>query len=269
MILYTFPNIVKAKVIKRPSATIRSPYVADIMINNHIYLAHSPSLGCCGLADAGATVWVRPLEGKHTKCDYQICLSDIYTKKHHVQIGLHPKCAESIAEKALKHGFVHHLQVVYLEKEKTFLNSRFDFYGQTIDNVPFICEVKTVPLADYADVSARERKRMNFDDKAYNEKIAYFPDGYRKHKDAPVSPRATKHVRELAQLKRIHPTWRCVLLFIIQREDVSSFQTSRLDKTYVDAVYDAHQNGVEIKTIQVKWDHGEAHFIRNDLPITL
>lgn len=269
MILYSFPNLVQAKIIRRPSKTIRSPYVSDIIVNKKIYLAHSPSLGCCGMADTGATVWARPLESAHTKCDFQVCVAQITTQGHTVFVGLHPKCAEHIAEKALKHGYVSDLSVVYVEREKTFLTSRFDFYGLTEENVPFVCEVKTVPLADYADVPKRQRKRMDFSKKTYNDKIAYFPDGYRKHKSAPVSPRATKHINELAELKRMHPLWRCVLLFVIQREDVSSFQTSVLDPTYKEAVHKAHLTGVEIKTIQVRWDHGNAHFVRNDLPMHL
>ena len=269
MILYSFPNLIRAKIIRRPSVNIRSPYVSDIIVNKKKYLAHCPSLGSRGMADAGATVWVRPLESAHTKCDYQVCVAQITTRGYTVFVGIHPKCAENIAENALKYGYVSDLSVVYVEREKTFLTSRFDFYGLTEENVPFVCEVKTVPLADYADVPTRQRKRMDFSKKAYSDKISYFPNGYRKHKNAPVSPRATKHINELAELKRMHPLWRCVLLFVIQREDVSSFQTSVLDLTYKEAVQKAQQTGVEIKTIQMRWDHGDAHFVRNDLPIHL
>lgn len=60
------------------------------------------------------------------------------------------------------------------------------------------------------------------------------------------------------------------MCFVIQRIDVSHFQTSNIDKIYKDAVYKAWQNGVEIKTIQVEWNQqGECRFVRNDLPISL
>jgi hypothetical protein len=39
----------KAVIINRPSKNIKSPYLADILINNKIELAHSPSLGLSGL----------------------------------------------------------------------------------------------------------------------------------------------------------------------------------------------------------------------------
>ena len=57
---------------------------------------------------------------------------------------------------------------------------------------------------------------------------------------------------------------------IAKDNDVKHFQTSNVDLIYKKAVYDAHQNGVEIKTIQVEWTKdGRCHFVKNDLPIQL
>ena len=65
-------------------------------------------------------------------------------------------------------------------------------------------------------------------------------------------------------------TVRAILCFVIQRSDAKQFQTSNVDLIYKDAVKQAYQNGVEIKTIQVDWNkQGQCHFIRNDLPISL
>ena len=47
---------------KRPSATCKTPYVADIITNGEKTLAHSPSLGCCGIADKGRTVLTCPIK---------------------------------------------------------------------------------------------------------------------------------------------------------------------------------------------------------------
>ena len=76
------------------------------------------------------------------------------------------------------------------------MNSRFDFYGIS-DNKPFILEVKNVPLADYVDCENKEKKNMNFDNYDFKDKISYFPDGYRKKKNQPISERAIKHINEL------------------------------------------------------------------------
>ena len=105
--------------------------------------------------------------------------------------------------------------------------------------------------------------------KEFNDKSAYFPDGYRKKKNEVVSPRALKHIQELEEIA-LQGKMRAILCFIIQRKDVSLFQTSNLDPIYKEAVYKAHQNGVEINTLQVQWTrNGECYFIRNDLPISL
>ena len=72
-----------------------------------------------------------------------------------------------------------------------------------------------------------------------------------------------------AQLKREDPHLRTILLFVIQREDECTFQPSRLDPTYLEAVRNAVLDGVELKTLQIVWKKNKAHFLRNDLPINL
>ena len=48
------------------------------------------------------------------------------------------------------------------------------------------------------------------------------------------------------------------------------FPTINIDPLYKHAVKTAWKNGVEIKTVQVKWDEtGKCVFVRNDLPINL
>ena len=270
MILFEFEKLYRAKVLFRPSKIIKSPYVADIKLwgKEEQLLGHSPALGCCGLIEKNEYVYVRKLCGK-TKCRYQICLAELKTKGEKVLVGVFPRSAELIAKKAILYGLIPELDVQTLESEKKHLNSRFDYDGILKNGNPFICEVKNVPLADYADVTATERKKMDFSDFKYNDKIAYFPDGYRKKKSDPVSPRATKHINELLEIKKKHPHFCCVLLFIIQRDDASSFQPSRLDQTYLDAIRKASKGGVLIKTIQVKWRKNKAYYVRNDLPINL
>ena len=62
-------NIIRAQVVKRPSATCKSPYVADVIIDGSdiVELAHAPSLGCDGMADKGAIVYVT--ENKNPKAN--------------------------------------------------------------------------------------------------------------------------------------------------------------------------------------------------------
>ena len=51
-LVYNFNFIHQASIIKRPSKTSKTPYVADIILNNDETntetMGHCPALGCCG-----------------------------------------------------------------------------------------------------------------------------------------------------------------------------------------------------------------------------
>ena len=126
-------------------------------------------------------------------------------------------------------------------------------------------EVKNVPLADYEDVCIKDRKKMCYDERAIDSKIAYFPDGYRKKSTDTVSPRALKHIRELTLIKKESIT-RCIMCYVIQRTDVDRFQPSIIDPEYRQAFKEAVEAGVEIITLVVRWTRdGEAYFVKDDL----
>ncbi len=278
-------DLIEGNVIKRPSRIIKTPYVADIMPVNsdHEVLAHTASLGCCGLADVGASVLMAPSkvtsnkksdEGK-IKCEYKVYLSVIKERNSEIIVGIHPKLAEDLTEVALKNNLLQKLQNIKSHKRETSIyvkdkvDSRFDFTGIDDQGVPFIMEVKNVPLADYEDIYAKDRKKKCYDDRSINSKVAYFPDGYRKKVVDTVSPRALKHIKELTLIKSESKT-RCIMCYVIQRTDVESFQPSIIDPEYREAVKEAVNAGVEIITLVVKWNkEGNAYFVRDDLPINI
>lgn len=292
-------TLYEAQVIKRPSKYIKTPYVADVSLLDPVskvgmvedgekeqqtVLAHSASLGCCGLADKDAHVLMTKMKadknpkGKE-KCAYRICLAVIPYCENGVQketiVGIHPKLAEELVENALYHNCLSKLQnISNLKREVSIrigdkVNSRFDFTGVDDNNIPFILEVKNVPLADFEDVTSKDKKKMDFTGRDYNSKVSYFPDGYRKKSADPVSPRALKHIRELEIICN-ETKVRCILCFVIQRTDIDRFTTSQIDMEYKNAVKQAANNGVEIYTLVVEWRRdGTAHFVRDDLPILL
>jgi DNA-binding sugar fermentation-stimulating protein len=180
-----------------------------------------------------------------------------------------------LTESALRNNLLSRLTNVKSYKKETkicvpdLVDSRFDFSGIGENGIPFIMEVKNVPLADYEDLTAKDRKKMCFDDRDINSKVAYFPDGYRKKSSDPVSPRALKHINELAIIKRMSKT-RCIMCYVIQRTDIDRFQPSIIDPEYREAFKDAMKSGVEIITMVVKWNReGEAYFIKDNLFINL
>lgn len=280
MQLIKIDGLIEASVIKRPSKTIKTPYVADVTLDNSSeeFLAHTAALGCCGLADIGAQVLMTLMPvsksgNQKQKCKYRIYLSIQKQGDFETIIGIHPKLAEDLCENALQKNCLSILRNIKSYKRETVIyikdkvDSRFDFSGVDENGIPFIMEIKNVPLADYEDLTSKERKKMDFTGRDWNSKVAYFPDGYRKKSTDPVSPRALKHVRELTTIKK-ETKVRCILCFVIQRNDVNRFTASLIDEEYRLAVKEAIDSGVEIITLVVKWNRdGVAEFIRDDLPI--
>ena len=268
MLLFNL-KLQQGTVIKRPSSTCKTPYVADVKIDNKIILAHSSALGCCGLADKEAIVYMEKCDNEKNKCDYRIMLSKIYEKNQSILIGINPKLAERIVDKCLELNLLNCVKDrKSYEREKKFLNSRFDFAGVDCNNKPFILEVKNVPLADYIDCISKEKKKFDFSELPYNSKISYFPDGYRKKVKDTVSPRALKHIKELEEL--VSQGYRSIICYVIQRTDVASFQPSLIDPIYREAVIKAKENGVEIITIVAQWtEEGNVYFIKDDLQINI
>jgi sugar fermentation stimulation protein A len=249
MIVYSHNEVLtRAIILKRPSATCKTPYVADVKLDeSNSTLAHTPALGCCGLNDKDATVYVLPMKNPK-KCTHSV---ELALANDNTLVGTNPKLAETLVENCLNKNYIDTLKnVKNYKREKTFKNSRFDFHGFDENNKEFIMEVKSVPLAK--------------DDKRVEKKMAYFPDGYRKSKKDTISPRALKHVNELCEIKTENPdNIRCILCFVIQRDDVDGFMISEDDNIYREAVMDAYVDGVEVISIVISWNiNGEASFVK-------
>ena len=274
--MYQLTQLTYGKIIKRPSASCKTPYVADVTINDEdsCVLAHTPALGCCGLSDKDSYVFMTQATSKNI-CSYKVQLASLYEPKigKNILIGINPKLAEELVMSSLQQnllGFLKDLKSFQREKKIENTNSRFDFVGIDVNDKPFIMEVKSVPLADYIDCTAKERKTYSdesFEHVPYNEKIAYFPDGYRKKAKDPVSPRALKHLNDLMMLSN-EGIYRTIMCYVIQREDVSSFQPSVIDEAYRNMFYKAQEAGVEMHAIQFLWsEDGSVKLINDNLVI--
>ena len=253
--IYKIENLTKGVVAKRPSAICKTPYVADVIIGESKELVHTPALGCCGLCDRSSMILSSPLITNGI-CSYRAELSFVYEPKidKHILVGTNPKLAETLIDESLKQNVLPFLKVKEYKREVKIenTNSRFDFAGVDKDGNPFIMEIKNVPLADYIE------KDVNPDDMDYTEKTAYFPDGFRKSAKDPISPRALKHMNELAELKRTE-SYRTIMCYVVQRNDVKFFQPSMIDQHYREAFYKAQNAGVEMYAVQIGWNEtGEA-----------
>jgi len=297
--LLSIGPLIEGTVIQRPSKHIKSPYVADVLIcENGIereIIAHSASLGCGGMAESGAQVLMELLplkDGKSIedqKCSHRICLSVVKDSDHpgsECVVGIYPKLAENLAESALKGNFLSFLQNVKSYRRETVIkikdkvDSRFDFSGIDETGVPFIMEIKNVPIANYEEIPQIKKNKAKvkkaevvpeYAGRPFDSKVAYFPEGYRKKSTDTISPRALKHIQELTLIRNEctpDKPIRTILCFVVQRNDVDRFQPSTLDPEYREAVQVAKNSGVEIIAMVVKWDkNGDATFVRDDLHI--
>lgn len=230
-------DLVSGRIVKRPSSQCKTPYVADVLLCDEMILAHTPALGCCGLSNKDSFVYMSEIKknGKIKKssvCSHRVELGTSHT----TLIGLNPKLAETVVDTCLSRSLFKNFKVTDFKREKTILNSRFDFVGFDESNIPFVLEVKTVPL-----VLQRN-----------SETISYFPDGYRKKKGAPVSPRALKHLDDLIEIATTSVT-RAIMCYVLQRGDTQGFVPSDSDPIYKAKLLEAYEKGVEILIVKVEY----------------
>ena len=263
-------NMIKSQVKKRPSSKCKTPYVADIITlnTNEEVICHAPSLGCCGYVDKDEFVYIVENEVKKT-CSHNVQLALRQEKGEEYLIGVHPKQAENIVSLCLQKGYIKSLEnISCLQREKKYLNSRFDFVCKDENNTLTIIEVKNVPCGDYEDIYFKDRLKKDYSTREINTKVAYFPDGYRKKKKDTVSPRALKHITELEQLKKEQSNIRTIIIFVVQRPDCVLFQGSNVDPIYKNALNNAYDNGVEVIPIQVVWELDGSCVYKNILPFS-
>tara|TARA_Y100000389_G_C17470694_1_gene530410 strand:- start:12085 stop:12897 length:813 start_codon:yes stop_codon:yes gene_type:complete len=252
-IVFSVGNTYRGKVVNRPSKTCKSPYVADVELENgEIVISHAPSLGCCGYVDKDQYIYMTMHENPKT-CSHVVQIAERNEKNTTYLVGVHPKTAEKIVNVCLEKGLIDTLlELKNIQSEQKYLNSRFDFVCNDKNGNKVIIEVKNVPCGDYEDILSKHRKKKDYVNNEVNSKIAYFPDGYRKKQTDTVSPRALKHIQELEQLKEENV--RTVIIFVVQRPDCVYFQGSNVDPIYKSALNKAYSNGVEVIPIRVIWD---------------
>lgn len=237
--------VYESTLVKRPSQVCKTPYVADVMLKGakETTLAHSPSLGCCGLIDKGTRckMLMTKLDPDKNKCPHRIQFIQLPDPNNSI-VCVNPKTSEDLVELVfINNLFPSELDMFNntpsLQREVSFEmsskeRSRFDFKGTTSTGENFVLEVKSVPLVN-------------------SESISLFPLGYTRRKGDVVSPRALKHIHHLEEML----AWQyvSVLVFCVQRGDSNGFKLSDNDPTYRDAVLQAKEKGVLILVFYFNW----------------
>lgn len=308
--LYSFQAPLReAVVVARPSKVVKTPYVADIQFpgEEKVYQAHAPSLGCSGLVDVGSHVYVHGKEPKEggAKTTHTIYGTTVHGE---FRVGVNPMVANRMVRKIIELGLAAEWRtlgdgVASIQAEVTAGDSRVDLRVTHKDGTTTWVEVKNVPLSHYRNgmkgcpnyrAAAAETAPEGL---TAHDKIALFPDGrikksdhgphngddgFSKKKEGTVSPRATKHLDNLAELVRGGDGRRATLahsktvsdraycVFLCQRTDARRFEPAALDAIYTAAFKAALAAGVEARCYIASWTDGfaRAHY-GGELPVVV
>lgn len=203
-------KIIEAVFKRRPNR-----FQAYVEINGVEYFVHVPNTGRCKeILIPGCKVLLRKEDNPSRKTKFDL----IAAYKGKKLINIDSCIPNKVVYEALVNGKIQSLQMYkFVEKEKTFGDSRFDFRLRDENNNEYYLEVKGVTLEHDGKVS--------------------FPD-------APTE-RGRKHLNGLVEVKR---TGRGAgVLFLVQMDNVSIFTPNDItDKAFGDALRRAASLGVDV-----------------------
>ena len=213
-----YKKIVKGKFIERPNR-----FVAVVNVEGQTVKAHVKNTGRCKeLLVEGAAVYLEDFEGRMgtRKMRYSLIGVEKCTDEGSIMINMDSQAPNKVVGEALAEG---RLKLEGMEKltcikaEKTFGQSRFDFYVEDRQERTAFIEVKGVTLE--------------------NDGIAAFPD-------APTE-RGVKHIKELADA--LSAGHRAYIIFVIQMKGIKEFRPNDYTHpAFGEALRDAKSCGVGI-----------------------
>jgi len=209
-----YENICKGKFIERPNR-----FIAEIEIDGRVERAHVKNTGRCKeLLIPGVTVYLEDHAGRMGTRKMRYSL--IGVEKGSLLINMDSQAPNKVCEEALLSGSLTlpgMKTLVNLRREKTFGDSRFDFYLEDEDGRRGWLEVKGVTLEENG--------------------IVRFPD-------APTE-RGVKHIEEL--IRAVKDGYYGYVLFVIQMEEARWFEPNdQTHKAFGDVLRRAKKEGVHV-----------------------
>jgi len=208
-----YKNIQKARFLNRPNR-----FIAHIDIDGKTEVCHVKNTGRCReLLTENATVFVQKSDNPNRKTKYDL----ISVLKGEKLINMDSQIPNKVfGEWAQNSGFFGEIKL--LKAEKTFENSRFDFYIET-DNEKIFVEIKGVTLEQ--------------------DGVVMFPD-------APTE-RGVKHINELCRC--IDNGYKAYIFFIIQMDNAKYFTPNRkTHPQFAEALKAAAEKGVGVYALDCK-----------------
>lgn len=202
-----YDNITKGKFIVRPNR-----FIAHVEVNEKIEICHVKNTGRCKeLLIPGVTVFLQENDNPKRKTKFSL----IGVIKGERIINIDSQIPNKAVQEWILKGNLFN-EVTLIKPEKTYKNSRFDFYVETKEKKVFI-EVKGVTLEE--------------------NNVVRFPD-------APTE-RGVKHINELCDC--IKEGYEAYIVFVIQMKGVSYFEPNdETHKEFGDALRRAKKLGVNI-----------------------
>lgn len=224
-----YTNIRTGKFIARPNR-----FIALVEIDGSVETCHVKNTGRCReLLLPGATLFLQETDNPLRKTRYSV----IGVKKGERIINMDSQAPNKAVSEWLQSGGLFR-DITYLKAEKTYGNSRFDFYLETMDKKIYM-EVKGVTLEENG--------------------VVIFPD-------APTE-RGVKHIRELCECTR--EGYEAYIVFVIQMKDVKYFKPNDVtDPEFGEALREAAKQGVQILALdcEVSMDR---MVIKDNVPVRL
>lgn len=208
-----YENIKQAKFLSRPNR-----FIAHIEIDGKTEVCHVKNTGRCReLLTENATVFVQESDNPNRKTKYDL----IAVIKGDRLINMDSQIPNRVfGEWAVHSGYFGNITL--LKAEKTYENSRFDYYIETDTDKIFV-EVKGVTLEE---------------------------NGVVKFPDAPTE-RGVKHINELCRC--VADGYKAYIFFIIQMDNVKYFTPNRdTHPQFADALAAAQKQGVNIVALDCK-----------------
>lgn len=209
-----YEKVCNGTFIERPNR-----FIAKVVIDGKEETVHVKNTGRCReLLVPGAEVYMEDFEGRMGKRKLRYSL--IAVKKGSLLINMDSQAPNYVVEEALTDGRIKPPgmgKLTCIKREKTFGDSRYDFYLEDEEGRKGWMEVKGVTLEDNG--------------------ICRFPD-------APTQ-RGKKHINGLA--KAVEMGYTCQVVFVIQMNGMKSFEPNdATDQDFGDALREASSCGVSV-----------------------
>ena len=224
-----YEHIIEGTFLSRPNR-----FIAMVEAEGETAKAHVKNTGRCReLFVPGAKIFLQKHDNPNRKTKYSL----IGVMKEDVMVNVDSQAPNHVVREWLEAGGIWENPEV-IASERTFENSRFDFYMEKENKKAFI-EVKGVTLEE--------------------DGIARFPD-------APTQ-RGVKHIKEL--IKCIEEGYEAYIIFVIQMKGIQAFEPNdKRHQEFGDALREAAQAGVHVQAWDCKVE-ADGLWIDRPIPVIL